>query len=183
MGLLFGKRDLDQTIVISTRCGMDSDCNPSSSAGVLFTTVGFSKLPARFSEQLNEKAVFSHTAYNFPALLDVCEKLAREALAQNGGRVEKDAAGEEVFALRRQEGQAATCQPPQRLVLGSRLLGQDRAGEQVGGRLTKHDDQTFGQPFQTHSSRFISLGRRGFEFPGRGWQMHLRASVDFTDAG
>ena len=47
----------------------------------------------------NEKAVFSHTAYHFPALLDVCEKLAREALAQNGGRVEKDAAGEEVFVI------------------------------------------------------------------------------------
>ena len=31
MGLLFGKRDLDQTILISCRCGMDSDCNPSSS--------------------------------------------------------------------------------------------------------------------------------------------------------
>ena len=29
MGLLFGKRDPDQTILISCRCGMDSDCNPS----------------------------------------------------------------------------------------------------------------------------------------------------------
>jgi hypothetical protein len=99
MGLLYGHRDLDQTIVISCRCGQDSDCNPSSSGGVLFTTIGFSKLPARFNTGLNEKAVFSHTAYNFPALLDVCEKLARQSLVAAGGRVEKDAAGEEVFVI------------------------------------------------------------------------------------
>ncbi len=99
MGFLFGNRDFDKTIVISCRSGQDSDCNPSSSAGVLFTTIGFSKLPDRFSKELDHKAVFSHTAYNFPALLDVCEKLARQALAKMGGRIEKDAAGEEVFVI------------------------------------------------------------------------------------
>jgi hypothetical protein len=99
MGLLFGQRDLDRTIVISCRSGQDSDCNPSSSAGVLFATIGFAKLPERFSAKLDHQAVFSHTAYNFPALLDVCEKLARQALAKMGGRVEKDANGEEVFVI------------------------------------------------------------------------------------
>jgi hypothetical protein len=99
MGLLWGNRDLDKTIIISCRSGQDSDCNPSSSGGVLFTTIGFSKLPDRFSKELDEKAVFSHTAYNFPALLDVCERLARQALVQAGGRVEKDAGGEDVFVI------------------------------------------------------------------------------------
>ncbi len=99
MGLLYGKGDLDQTIVIAMRSGWDSDCNPSSSGGVLFTTIGFSKLPDRFTKELDEKAVFSHTAYNFPGLLDVCEKLARQALVQAGGRVEKDDAGGEVFVI------------------------------------------------------------------------------------
>jgi hypothetical protein len=99
MGILYGHRDLDQTIVISCRCGQDSDCNPSSSGGVLFTTLGFSKLPDRFSKELDETRIFSHTAYHFPALLAVCEKLARQALAQSGGRVEKDAQGDEVFVI------------------------------------------------------------------------------------
>jgi len=99
MGLLYGKRDLDQTILISCRSGMDSDCNPSSSAGVLFTTMGFSKLPERFNTGLNETKKFSHTAYDFPALLAVCEKLTRQILAKYGGRVEKDASGEEVFVI------------------------------------------------------------------------------------
>jgi len=99
MGLLYGNGDLDKTMIISCRCGSDSDCNPSSSGGVLFTTLGMSKLPDRYYRKLNEKAIFSHTAYTFPALIDVCEKLARQALAKEGGRVEKDANGEEVFVI------------------------------------------------------------------------------------
>ncbi len=99
MGLLYGKRDPDQTILISCRCGMDSDCNPSSSAGILFTTIGFEKLPARFNTGLNEQREFSHTAYNFPRLLDVCDKLARQFLKRQGGHVERHANGDEYFVI------------------------------------------------------------------------------------
>jgi len=99
MGLLYGKGDLDQTIIISCRCGQDSDCNPSSAAGILFTTIGFANLPERFSKELNEKPLFSHTAYNVPGLLNVCESLARKAIMKEGGSVEKDASGDEVFVI------------------------------------------------------------------------------------
>lgn len=99
LGLLHGRRDPDATIVISCRGGQDSDCNPSSAAGVLFTTIGYSRLPARFNTGLDETKVFSHTAYNFPRLLDVCEALARQIVVKYGGRIEKDAAGGDVFAI------------------------------------------------------------------------------------
>lgn len=99
IGLLYGKGDLDQTIIISTRCGQDSDCNPSNAGGVLFTTRGFSKLPARFTEKLNLEKKFSFTAYNVPQLIDVCEKLTRQILVQEGGRIEKDASGAEVLVI------------------------------------------------------------------------------------
>lgn len=99
MGLLYGDGDLDKTIIISCRCGFDSDCNPSSSGGILFTTRGLPNVPERYYRKLNEKAIFSHTAYSFPALMKVCEKLARQALAKAGGRVEKDAAGNDVFVI------------------------------------------------------------------------------------
>jgi hypothetical protein len=99
LGLLYGKGDLDLTIQISCRAGQDSDCNPSSSAGVLFTTLGASKLPERFTKELKEQPLFSHTAYNIPGLLDVCEKLARQAIVKEGGRIEKDATGEEFFMI------------------------------------------------------------------------------------
>lgn len=67
---------------------MDSDCNPSNSTGVLCTTIGFNELPKQFNTGLNEQTKFSHTAYNFPTLLDVCEKLARQAVVAEGGRME-----------------------------------------------------------------------------------------------
>ena len=99
MGLLYGKGDYDETIVISTRCGQDSDCNPANSGGILFTTVGFSKLPDRFTSALNPKGKFSHTPYDFPTLIDVSKKIVRQAVVRSGGRVEKDAAGEEIFVI------------------------------------------------------------------------------------
>jgi len=99
MGLLYGKRDLDQTVVISTRCGQDSDCNPSNAGGVIFATVGFSKLPERFTSALDPKGKFSHTPYDFPTLIEVSKKLVRQAVARSGGRIEKAADGQEVFVI------------------------------------------------------------------------------------
>ena len=99
MGLLYGERDPDKTIIISTRCGQDSDCNPSNAGGVLFTTIGFKKLPERFVSALNPKARFSHTPYDFPRLSRVCEVLARKAVVAQGGRIEKDDKGKEVFVI------------------------------------------------------------------------------------
>jgi hypothetical protein len=98
MGLLFGRRDLDQTMIIACRGGMDSDCNPSSSGGVLFTTIGYSRLPDRFTKELNRTTIFSYTAYNFPKLIDVCEKLARQIVVQSGGKIVREN-GEEVFVI------------------------------------------------------------------------------------
>jgi len=115
MGLLYGEGDLDRTVIISTRCGQDSDCNPSNSGGVIFTTLGMSKLPDRFTSALDPSGVFSHTAYNFPGLVSVCEKLARQAVERGGGRVETDAQGNEVFVIPVEEPQPTaleTCWEP-----------------------------------------------------------------------
>ena len=90
IGLLYGKGDLDDTLIISTRCGQDSDCNPSSAAGILFTSVGFSNIPARFTSALDWNGQFTDTPYNFPQLITACEQLVRQAVFREGGRVEKD---------------------------------------------------------------------------------------------
>jgi len=94
MGLLYGHRDPDQTIIISTRCGQDSDCNPSSAAGVLFTTMGADRLPDRYTAELDRDEVFSHTAYSFSKLVEVCEALTRQAVKRAGGRIERTPEGE-----------------------------------------------------------------------------------------
>jgi hypothetical protein len=44
-GLLFGGGDFEATMEISTRCGQDSDCNPSSAAGVLGVMLGYDAHP------------------------------------------------------------------------------------------------------------------------------------------
>jgi hypothetical protein len=99
LGMLYGNGDLDRSIVISTRGGQDSDCNPSSTAGVLFTSLGFAAVPDKFKEKLDESKYWIFTSYNFPKLIDACEKVARQAVVKSGGRIEKDAGGEEIFVL------------------------------------------------------------------------------------
>jgi hypothetical protein len=99
MGLLYGESDLDQTIIISMRCGQDSDCNPSNAAGVLFTTIGFDKLPEKFISGLNRDTKFSFTEYTFSDLINVSEKLAREAVTRAGGRIDTNEEREELFVI------------------------------------------------------------------------------------
>lgn len=99
MGLLYGKSDPEQTLSIATRCGKDSDCNPSTAGGVLFTTLGVTQLPERFTQHLDEKTIFNSTVYNFPTLIHVCEQLARKAVVREGGEIVQDASGAEVFMI------------------------------------------------------------------------------------
>ena len=99
MGLLYGNGDLEQTIIISMRCGQDSDCNPSNAASILFTTIGMKNLPDRYVSALQRSIKFSFTEYDFDTLLAACEKIAREAVVWQGGRIEKDGGGREVFVI------------------------------------------------------------------------------------
>ncbi len=99
LGLLAGAGDPERTIMIAMRSGQDSDCNPSSAAGVLFAMLGASALPARFTEKIDPNGKFSHTPYDFPTLIEVCRGLARQAVVRSGGRVEKDAADNEVLVV------------------------------------------------------------------------------------
>ena len=101
MGLLYGEGDIDKTIIISTRCGQDSDCNPSNAAGILCTTLGFSQLPERFTKAIDPEGKFSHTPYTFPKLISVCEQLVREAVMRSGGSVTRGDDGEEIYVIPR----------------------------------------------------------------------------------
>lgn len=99
MGLLYGEGDPEKTIVIATRCGQDSDCNPSSAAGVLFTTIGYAKLPEKYKSGLDTKTKFNSTPYSFPQLVAVCDELASLVVRKAGGRIDKSAEGAESFVL------------------------------------------------------------------------------------
>jgi type 1 glutamine amidotransferase len=99
MGLLYGKRDPEKTITIATRCGQDSDCNPASAAGILFTTIGCSKLPVKYASGLDTTKKFNSTPYTFPRLITVCEQLADQAVARAGGHIDKSADGQETYVI------------------------------------------------------------------------------------
>jgi len=98
MGMLYGN-DLDEVMKISMQCGDDSDCNPSNAGGVLATAVGYSNLPEKYVSGLQNDIKFSYTEYDFPGLIDVCMKLARDQIIAAGGRVETNEEGEEVFVI------------------------------------------------------------------------------------
>jgi hypothetical protein len=115
MGLLYGKGDPNKTMRISCRCGQDSDCNPSNAAGVFFAALGASKTPGRFVEKLDLERKFSHTEYSVPQVYAVSEMLVRKAVLRNGGKIEKDAGGEEVLVIPVQEpklAKAEKCNEP-----------------------------------------------------------------------
>jgi hypothetical protein len=99
MGLLYGEGDIDKTIVISMRCGQDSDCNPSSAAGILCTSIGFSKLPEKYTSALKYDVDFTTTSYNFVELIHVCETLARQGIMKAGGQFNINSSGDEVFVI------------------------------------------------------------------------------------
>jgi hypothetical protein len=128
MGLLYGEGDLDRTIEIATRCGQDSDCNPASAGGILFTTVGYSSLPGKYISALDTRSKFNSTPYSFPQLIDVCERLAEQAVRQAGGRIDRSADGQETFVIpvkRPTPGAYAPCWdagPPS----GSRFTDEER---------------------------------------------------------
>ena len=94
LGLLYGQGDIEKTTVISMRAGFDSDCNPSSSCGVICTPKGAKNIPERWIGKLDYEQKFSYTEYSIPGLIDVCEKLARQSVLAEGGKIESDEKGE-----------------------------------------------------------------------------------------
>lgn len=88
-GLLFGGGDFEKTMEISTRCGQDSDCNPSSAAGVLGVMVGFERIPAKFKAELPkfENTKFDFTDYSFNDIVKSTEARALKIIRATGGRV------------------------------------------------------------------------------------------------
>lgn len=89
IGLLYGAGDFLRTMEISTRCGQDSDCNPSNAAGILGVMLGYSRIPSEFTTNIPKLAdkKFSYTDYSFN---EICASTLNRALTlirQNGGTV------------------------------------------------------------------------------------------------
>ena len=89
MGLLYGEGDPMKTLEISTRCGQDSDCNPSNAMAVLGVIKGFSGLPEDMQEGVKpvSDSLFIHTTYSFNSAVSSTNKYALDLITRNGGTV------------------------------------------------------------------------------------------------
>ena len=89
LGLLFGHRDFGKTIEIATRCGQDSDCNPSSAGGVLGVMLGYTQIPDRFKSGIPALAdqKFQFTDYSFDSICASTLRRATAVIRRAGGRV------------------------------------------------------------------------------------------------
>ena len=92
MGLLFGHGDFARTLEIATRCGQDSDCNPSTAGGILATVLGYSHIPEQWMPNLREVEArpFAYTTMSLQNTYDVCYRLALQQIQRYGGSVTDD---------------------------------------------------------------------------------------------
>ena len=89
MGLLYGEGDPLKTMEISTRCGQDSDCNPSNAMAVLGVIKGFKNLPAEFTKGVIEykDSIFINTNYSFSKAVDNTYNYAISLIEKESGTV------------------------------------------------------------------------------------------------
>ena len=88
MGLLYGESDPLKTLEISTRCGQDSDCNPSNALAVLGVIKGFSGLPENMQKGVKDvgDSIFIHTTYSFNSAVTSTYKYALNLIEKDGGK-------------------------------------------------------------------------------------------------
>ncbi len=92
MGLLYGEGDFTKTLEISTRCGQDADCNPSSAGGILGTILGYEKIPAYWKQGLKEAEdiPFKYTSVSLNNVYAIGLKHALQNIRSNGGTIADD---------------------------------------------------------------------------------------------
>jgi hypothetical protein len=92
LGLLYGNGDYGKTIDISTRAGMDSDCNPANAAGILGTMIGYNKIPDYWKQGLDkvENIKFDYTDLSLNEVYEVGYRHAIEMIKGNGGKENDD---------------------------------------------------------------------------------------------
>ena len=89
LGLLYGEGDPVKTLDITTRCGQDSDCNPSNAMAVLGVIKGFSGLPAEMQKGVSEigDSLFINTTYSFNSAVESTNKYANKLILRDGGKI------------------------------------------------------------------------------------------------
>jgi hypothetical protein len=90
LALLYGGDDFAKTMTIATRCGQDSDCNPSTASGIWGAAHGYSKIPAQYTVGIaaiaDEK--YQDTQSSFNSQTQATFNRAIAIAKANGGHLE-----------------------------------------------------------------------------------------------
>jgi hypothetical protein len=89
LGLLYGKGDFAATLDVATRAGQDSDCNPSSAAGVLGVMLGYDRIPDEWKSGIAKIAdqKFDYTNYSFDSISESTITRALKVIELAGGKI------------------------------------------------------------------------------------------------
>jgi len=74
---------------ITTRCGQDADCNPSTAGGVLGTLLGYDRIPSYWKKDLQEAEdiKFKYTSISLDDVYKMGYTQALKNIQKNGGSV------------------------------------------------------------------------------------------------
>ncbi|MCC8186630.1 MAG: ADP-ribosylglycohydrolase family protein [Bacteroides sp.] len=89
LALLYGEGDYTRSLDIATRCGQDSDCNPSTVGGVLGVMYGYSQIPGFWLEPLKEieDLDFEGTTTSLSKAYNMSFGQAKQMIVKAGGKV------------------------------------------------------------------------------------------------
>jgi ADP-ribosylglycohydrolase len=89
VGLLYGKSDFTNTMEITTRCGQDADCNPSTAGGILGAMIGYKAIPEFWKLGLKEAESidFKYTSTSLDDVYEIGTKHALLNIERNGGKI------------------------------------------------------------------------------------------------
>jgi hypothetical protein len=90
LGLLYGNKDFARTVEIAARAGQDSDCNPSSAAGILGVMLGYEKIPDFWKGGIPKLSdtKFEFTNYSFTTIVKSTMDRALKNVRAAGGRAD-----------------------------------------------------------------------------------------------
>jgi len=94
MGLLYGDGDFWKSMNIAMRCGLDSDCNPSTVGGIMGTTLGMEAIPGKWAILRNLPIENRSISEIYPELISwddilrVTADVGKRNVVRSGGRIE-----------------------------------------------------------------------------------------------
>jgi hypothetical protein len=162
MGLIYGEGDPMKTLEISTRCGQDSDCNPSNALAVLGVIKGFSNLPEDMQDGTLAVAdsVFIYTDYSFNKAVESSYRYALDFVTKNGGSTD----GENIRIVKQQAIAPANQVAFPDLVFDKKVSIFDDAAWKKSGSWQKHQTIPWGKKIPEDQSLVSNHAGDALEF-------------------